>query len=284
MNKVALARRAMTAALQTRQRHARARLWESICPYDLAERMGIEVQFHALPSLEALYFKTDPPLIIVGTQRPAGRRAYNAAHEIGHHVFGHGTTVHQLPSERDTKPATNPKEFLADVFASFLLMPKLGVSKALADRRLDPASANPEDMFRLASFFGVGYTTIIFHLQHNLAMLTDEQADALRSSTPKQLRATLTDQPSVELLVIDEHWIGRPADIRVNDLLLLPHDANVEGTALATMTSEHGVLARGAAPGIARLTNRDQSWSLYVRVSRHEYVGRSIFRHDPEEQ
>src|SRR5437660_1471944 len=130
----------MTAALQTRQSHAKARLWESICPYDLATRMGIEVQFHALPSLEALYFKTDPPLIMVGTQRPAGRRAYNAAHEIGHHVFGHGTTVHQLRTEQDTTPATNPKEFLADVFASFLLMPKLAVSKAFADRRLNPAS------------------------------------------------------------------------------------------------------------------------------------------------
>jgi Zn-dependent peptidase ImmA (M78 family) len=273
----------MTAAIQTRQRHAKARLWESLCPYDLAERMGIEVQFHTVPSLEALYFKIDPPLIMVGTQRPAGRRAYNAAHEIGHHVFGHGTTVHQLRSEQDTTPATNPKEFLADVFASFLLMPKLAVSKAFADRSLNPATITPEDVYRMACYFGVGYTTIIFHLQHNLVMITDEQADTLHGSTPKQLRAALTDQPSTELLVIDEQWVGRPADIRVNDLLLLPHDANVEGEALTTMTSAHGLTARAVAPGLARLTNSNASWSLFARVSRHEYVGRSIFRHDPEE-
>lgn len=283
MNKVTLARRAMTAALQTRQRHAKARLWESICPYDLATRMGIEVQFHALPSLEALYFKTDPPLIMVGTQRPAGRRAFNTAHELGHYVFGHGTTVHQLRSEQDTKPPANPKEFLADVFASFLLMPKLAVSKAFLDRDLAPQSVSPEDVFRVACYFGVGYTTIIFHLQHNLSMLTGEQADALRRSTPKQLRATLANEASTELLVVDEHWIGRPADIRVNDLLVLPPDTKIEGSAVMTTSVEHCLVARGVTPGIARLTNHDESWSLYARVSRHEYVGRSIFRHDPEE-
>lgn len=273
----------MTAALQTRQQHAKARLWESICPYDLAARMGIEVQFHALPSLEALYFKTDPPLIMVGTQRPAGRRAYNAAHELGHHVFGHGTTVHQLRTEQDTKPATNPKEFLADVFASFLLMPKLAVSKAFADRNIDHCAVTPEDLYRVACYFGVGYTTIIFHLQHNLTMLAREQADDLRRATPKQLRATLTEQSSAELLVVDEHWIGRPADLRVDDLLLLPRYTGIEGSVFTTTQDEHGLVARAAAPGIARLTNHDDGWSLYARVSRHEYVGRSIFRHDPEE-
>jgi len=273
----------MTAALQTRQRHAKARLWESICPYDVAARMGIEVQFHALPSLEALYFKIDPPLIMVGTQRPAGRRGYNTAHEIGHHVFGHGTTVHQLRSELHTKDATNPKEFLADVFASFLLMPKLAVSKAFADRGLAPASASPEDVYRIACYFGVGYTTIIFHLQHNLGLITEDQAATLGDSTPKQLRAALADQQSAELLVIDEKWIGRPADIRVNDLLLLPNGTKVEGDALTSLDNEHGLTARGVTPGIARLTSADDKWSLFARVSRHEYVGRSIFRHDPEE-
>jgi Zn-dependent peptidase ImmA (M78 family) len=245
--------------------------------------MGIEVQFHALPSLEALYFKTDPPLIMIGTQRPAGRRAYNAAHEIGHHVFGHGTTVHQLRIEHDTKPATNAKEFLADVFASFLLMPKLAVSKAFTDRNINCGAVTSEELYRLACYFGVGYTTIIFHLQHNLAMLTTEQADELRRATPKQLRAELTEQTSAELIVVDEHWIGRPADIRVGDLLLLSPNTRIEGSVLTTATGEHGLIARGTAPGIARLTDQDESWSLYARVSRHEYVGRSIFRHDPEE-
>ena len=273
----------MTAALQTRQHHAKARLWESICPYDLAARMGIEVQFHAISSLEAFYFKINPPLIMIGTQRPAGRRAYNAAHEIGHHVLGHGTTVHQLRAEHDAKPATNPKEFLADVFASFLLMPKLAVSKAFTDRRLDPSSVTADDLYRIACYFGVGYTTIIFHLQHNLAMLTNDQADALRKATPKQLRTSFTDQPSTELLVVDEQWIGRPADIRIDDLLLLPHGTTIDGAALAITDSEHGLVARGVTPGIARLTSSNETWSLFARVSRHEYVGRSIFRHEPEE-
>lgn len=269
----------MTAALRTRQEHSTQPLWESLCPFDLATRMGIEVQFQRLNSLEAIYTNDiQPPVIIIGSLRPNGRQRYNAAHEIGHHHFGHGTTVHEYRTNPRPK---DPKEFLADVYASFLLMPKLAVSKAIKDRNINIKNLTPEQAYALASYFGVGYTTLLFHLHANLNLLTKAQADTLRKTTPQTLRDLLAGTSDGELLIIDTHWHGRPADVSVNDLLLLPHNTKIEGNSIRiTEEREHGTIAKATTPGISRLTHAD--WSLFARVSRHEYHGRSIFRHDPE--
>lgn len=269
----------MNAALRTRQQHSTQPLWESLCPYDLATRMGLEVQFQRINSLEAIYTdEADPPIIIIGSLRPNGRQRYNAAHELGHHYFGHGTTIHELRNDPRPKDA---KEFLADVYASFLLMPKLAMSKALNDRSIKTKQLSSEQTYTLACYFGVGYTTTILHLNANLQLISDQQADELRKTTPQQLRTILATDDHGELLVVDQHWKGRPADISVNDLLLLPHQTTVEGENITiTEEREHGIIARAITPGISKVTNAN--WSLYTRVSRHEYQGRNLFRHDPE--
>lgn len=280
-DRAALARRAVAAALDVRQRHSSAKLWESICPFDVSERMGMEVQFHAIPSLEALYFKLSPPTVFVGTLRPAGRRGYNVAHEIGHHVFGHGTTVHEVREERFA-PVQDAKEFAADVFASFLLMPKVAVSKAFHDRNFAVETATAEEMFLIAGYFGVGYTTLIFHLQHNLQFLTARRAEELRRALPYQLRQGLARLSTSELLIVDERWKGRPVDVRVGEHILVPNDTIVEGRSLELLHSGSHLLAVGVVPGISRIVGTSGGWSVYARVSRARYVGRSIFRHDPD--
>jgi Zn-dependent peptidase ImmA (M78 family) len=275
---------AMTAALRTRKQSTAA-MWESLCPYDLAAAMELEVQFQAINSLEAVYVdNVEPPLLLVGSLRPNGRQRYSAAHEIGHHVFGHGTTLHELRTDGARRPK-DPKEFLADVFASFLLMPKLAVSKALVSRGLKVETITAEALYGLACYFGVGYTTIILHMEANLRFLTEARATALSQATPKQLRAVLAgDEQASELLVVDQQWVGRPADLSVNDLIVLPDGTRIEGDALTVIREEEGsITARATTPGIARLSTADEGWALFARVSRTAYAGRSIFRHDPEE-
>jgi hypothetical protein len=45
------------------------------------------------------------------------RRAYDCAHELGHHVFGHGSSIDELREDAKAQPWEDPKEFLA-LFAS----------------------------------------------------------------------------------------------------------------------------------------------------------------------
>jgi hypothetical protein len=127
-----LALRAASAALRLRQKMQIAP--DQPCSvFDLAAEIGVEVRLAALPSAEGIY-SPGKPVIIVSSLRPPGRQAYTCAHEIGHHVYGHGEQFDELVEERGKNRKHDPKEFEADCFASSLLMPKTALLKGLAAR------------------------------------------------------------------------------------------------------------------------------------------------------
>ena len=131
-NRRALATRAMQAAIETR---AKAELDQHgpICIYGLCEMLGVTVRFNNI-NMEGMYQRGMPPRIHLSARRPLPRRAYNCAHELGHHVFGHGTSIDELREDAKEHPWENSKEFLADTFAGFTLMPIIGLRRAFAVR------------------------------------------------------------------------------------------------------------------------------------------------------
>ena len=158
-----MAQSAFAAALRVR-RNAGYRLEEAICVYDLAERLGIEVRFADIPSMEGMLYCNTEPIIIVSSHRPSGRRAFTCAHELGHFHSGDGTTIDDLVGKSD-KAGPDPKEFVADCFAGALLMPKMAVERAFAVRswsnwKLSPRS-NLHDLGLLWSrLFHVGKSPV----------------------------------------------------------------------------------------------------------------------------
>ena len=124
-NRRALATQAMQAAVATR---AKAKLDQvgPICIYGLCETLGVAVRFNNI-NMEGMYQRGVPPRIHLSARRPLPRRAYNCAHELGHHVFGHGSSIDELREDAKEQPWEDPKEFLADTFAGFLLMPIIGL-------------------------------------------------------------------------------------------------------------------------------------------------------------
>ena len=87
-----MARKATAAALRTR-RSVGYRLDQAVCVYDLAEKLGVEVRFLDLPSVEGMYLSTSSPTIIVSSLRPPGRRTFTCAHELGHHNRNDGVQI-----------------------------------------------------------------------------------------------------------------------------------------------------------------------------------------------
>ena len=150
-----LALRAASAALRLRQK-ARIAPERPCNVFDLALEIGIEVRLAALTSAEEIY-SPGKPVIVVSSLRPPGRQAFTCAHEIGHNVYGHGEQFVELVEERGTNRNHDPREFEADCFASSLLMPKTALPKGLAARGWSPQSLSPEQVYRLASWLGVGY-------------------------------------------------------------------------------------------------------------------------------
>jgi hypothetical protein len=103
--------------------------------YDLCERLTPKVRVRfADYSMEGCYFRSDRPLIEVSALRPIGRRAFNTAHELGHHAFGHGSRIDELQDEDRPESQDDPEEVLANAFARSLLMPRIGLRRAFTSR------------------------------------------------------------------------------------------------------------------------------------------------------
>ena len=83
-----------------------------------------------------MYDREPKPRIHVSALRPLARRTFTCAHELGHHVFGHGSTIDELRDDQSKSAERPPNEILADAFAAFVLMPTLGLREAFTKRGL----------------------------------------------------------------------------------------------------------------------------------------------------
>jgi Zn-dependent peptidase ImmA (M78 family) len=289
-NRRALATEAMQAAAATR---AKAKLNQAgpICIYGLCETLGVAVRFNNI-NMEGMYQRGRPPRIHLSARRPLPRRAYNCAHELGHHVFGHGSSIDELREDAKAQPWEDPKEFLADTFAGFILMPIIGLRRAFSVRGWTPETATPAQIFTIACEFGVGYGTLLTHLSAGVNMLSRGRTAALHRTTPKALRidilGALTPEP---LIVADRHRAAPILDAEVKTLLLLPAGTEATGGGLAFERDlAAGRLFRAVKPGIFQAGSGD--WAVFVRVAPvqknepYGYVGLAQYRHleeDPDE-
>src|SRR6266436_2753538 len=223
-NHGALATQAMQAAAATR---AKAKLDQAgpICVYGLCETLGVAVRFNNI-NMEGMYQRSTAPRIHLSARRPLPRRAYNCAHELGHHVFGHGSSIDELREDAKAKPWEDPKEFLADIFAGFVLMPTLGLRRSFVSRGLKPETATPGQIFQIACEFGVGYATLITHMTQSIGMLSQQRAVELQRATPKAIRADILGALSPNPLIIaDRFWASPILDAEVGMNIVLPPNA-----------------------------------------------------------
>jgi len=283
LNRKELVQTATVTALRTRKK-AGYSLWDPICVYDLAEKLEVEVRFSDIPSMEGVYLGASNPTVIVSSLRPLGRQNFTCAHELGHHVFGHGAQYDELVEQRSTARRFDTNEFQADCFAGALLMPKVAVSRGFSLRGWNPAVCPPESFYVIATWLGVGYRTLIHHMWKALGMLSQHRVQSLLRHSPIAVRSAIVGRDCPEhLVVVDHHWCGRAVDLQVTDLIRLPVEVNIEGTC-AEMFEKNEVmtLARAARPGIGRIVANESDWCTYLRVSRKNYIGRGKYRFEEE--
>ncbi len=279
-----IGRAALRGALEIRRRVS-ASNEQPICVYDTAERLGIEVIFRPENSLGGLYDKT-AQTILIPSHRPPGRQAFTCGHELGHWFFGHGSRIDEISDFDRYDDEDSPQERQANIFASYLLMPPWAVREAFANRSWNPSICTPIQAYTVACQLGVGYETLVQHLRYSLRLVSRTQADCLLETTPKALRGLLVGKDRTRhLLIVDLAWKKVALDLQVGDLAIVPAGITLEGTS-AVIVSQHGLgqLLEALKPGISRLQSSDQSWSAFVRVSRKDFTGRSIYRHleDPD--
>ncbi|MFO0617211.1 MAG: ImmA/IrrE family metallo-endopeptidase [Polyangiaceae bacterium] len=271
----ALAQTATVAALRVRRELDR-QLEYATCPFDLARALGLDVRFVAAPSLEGLYIPAKST-IVVGSLRPRGRRSFTCAHEIGHHVFRHGFRVDEVDAAE-----YDDAEFVANRFAAALLMPKLAVDRAFAVRGTSAATCTAQALYSVAGYLGVGYTTLLGHLEYTLRLVSTAHAKALRVPLERVRKTILGFVPPKGLFIVEEHWIGRSVDVDVGDMVILPKGTLVDADILKQLGSHaQGLLLQAVRPGCA--TARSSSWKGSLRVGRAGYEGRAQYRYLGEE-
>jgi hypothetical protein len=276
LNVNALATQAVRAAARFRA-NQRIGPADTMCPFDIAERLGISVRFVALPSFEGMYVPTPKPTILVCAERPAGRRRYTCGHELGHHDFRHGT---RRDEQRDEGSRVwNPEEFIANRFAAALLMPKLAVESAFARRGWSASKPHPAAVFIVAQHLGVGYTTLVGYLEGTLRCIDEACAVALRRQSLSKLRAQVAGFPvDHDLLLVDEHWGSRAIDLDVGDTAVIPASADFRGDCAIRHTEPiPHLVATAAGTAVIRLANGRSPTS--VRVSRRGFSGLAKYRH-----
>lgn len=278
MDRRVIARTAISHALRVRQSCGFS-LDTALCVYDLAERLGIEVRFVDYPSMEGMYLISSHPHIFISSLRPAGRRSFTCAHEIGHHVRQDGMRVDEVLAQMQCTKF-DPIEFAADCFAGALLMPKTAVERAINIRGWNVNQITPAQAYTISNYFGVGYTTVIHHLKSSLMLITDSHAKQLLKVPPRLAQSHAVGWlTSDKVWVVDRHWKCRSVDVEVGDFVFLNERSSFEGECVTPVTDfRSGWLYRVVQPGIGRLED-DSGWSVFVRASRRAYTGRGVFRH-----
>jgi Zn-dependent peptidase ImmA (M78 family) len=252
-------------------------------PYAAAESFGLRVNFSAT-SMEGFYFKGKPANILVSSLRPLGRRAFTCAHELGHHWFGHGSTIDQL-QEDERDDASKPDEVLANAFAAFFLMPTVVVRTAFAARGWPMTAPTPVQLFTIACELGVGYATLLNHLSYTLREINASTRAELKKWTPQRIRKQLlADEADEPIIVLDAQSAAPTYDVEKNNSILLPAGAQVDGKALVFVRSlGEGDLYRAARRGDATVSGAAEPGRVRVMPKKYEGPARRRFLEDPDE-
>lgn len=282
MDRKRLTREAMQAATDLRDR-LDLDPFGPVDPYRASHDLGVKVMLLGT-SMEGFYVKGAPSRILLSSLRPVPRRAFTCAHELGHHVFGHGSSMDVL-QEDERREVDKPEEVIANAFAAFFLMPTVGLRGAFARRDWTIAAATPLQFFTVACQFGVGYLTLINHLHYTRREITAARREGLARCTPQRLRRQLLEGEHDALLLVDERNEAATFDAEKGTAVLLPPGVRVEGNALVYVRSHPEFDQYLAAKrGCATVAGLDANFD--VRVMPKEYVGAAInrFLEDPDEE
>lgn len=276
MNERELAAQAVLAASRFRAQHQIA-VDASVCPYDLAIERKVKVSFVEAPSLEGMYSPEPRPAIVLNSLRPAGRRRFTCAHELGHYIFGHGFRIDELGEDNSSQ--SSPEEFLAQRFGSALLMPKIAVDAAFARRGWSPTTAEATQFFVVAQELGVGFTTLVTNVEVNLKLISAAKAEALRKTPLATIRAKIVGRSiDADVFFVDEHWMRPTVDVEVGDLVMLSAQAKFDGLCASSVAPNQPHLV-ATTVGMGTITVGSGRVPLRLRVSQEEFVGLARYRH-----
>lgn len=258
---------------------------EPLSIYDLCRSLGIVVRFTDVNTPEGMYIPGRRPQICITARRPAGRKTYTCAHELGHHCFKHGKRIDNLIQQARFS-ALQPEEYLADCFAGYLLMPVLGIQEAFVKRSWNASNATPQQFFTIACEFGVGYQTLLTHTHFVLKLITEERYGELKKVDLKAIRkeAIGKEYQKDRLLIFDEQSATPVVEAEEGTLILVPKGIEIlDDVVVKEADMSDGILLRAARRGVIGVDFEDGKPFKQIKVASYQWYGLDKFRHLEEE-
>ena len=266
MNKDLLAKQAVYKASRLRMSN-NINPFQGLCPFDLGRKLGISMRFVSIPNLEGMYSIRPSPSIIIGNERPLGRRRYTCGHELGHHVFGHGCKIDEFNFS-----LSNPEEYIAQRFSAALLMPKLAIDSIFSKRGWNIKTGSPEQFFLVAQELGVGYETLITNLEVNTKQLSKQQADNLRKVRLPSLRNLIAGfEVDFDVFHLSNSCARPKLDIEIGDILIVAEGTKIEAPCVQKLMRPK-MYFKGIAPG-STVIQFISGKSCELRVNRRKFCG-----------
>lgn len=257
--------------------------FEPVSIFDICDKLKVSVRIYD-NNMEGVYSISKNgsyPTIIVSNQRPLPRRFFTCAHELGHHVFGHGSRFDEMMDISNNATSKHPDEILVDAFAGHLLMPVAGIETEFIKRNWVIEDASPVQFFTIASLFSVGYGTLIFHCRAN-QLISESKYLVLSKTRPGKLLTTLLGQSidNSHFKIIDSVTQVSVIDLEVGNYIILPENMYIEGSHLIKLhQTNSGDAYKAEKPGIVRVVSSDKNLSAFVRIQKARYSGLAEYRH-----
>lgn len=225
------------AAIAATQAHDSLGLDQEAIPVSVAQaiyRAGIVLIYRPLPSLFGAYLVGAQIAtgILVNNRLTRAARRHTAAHELGHHQFGHQCTVDDGAAEPSDslvghrRGAWPDEEKTAEAFAAWFLMPRRMVMSLLDDMGV-AAPESAEQTYQLALRLGTSYAATVRHLA-TLKLISTARARQWSSVAPGTLKRRLADHAIISTRDVDVWDLGvaprhTPASVAsAGDLVLVP--------------------------------------------------------------
>jgi hypothetical protein len=164
-------------------------------------------------------------------------------------------------------------------------MPRAAVMDGFNRRGWNPQGLTSDQVFLIAGELGVGYETLLTHLNVVLEVLPDSILKDLHKISPKLIKSALIGKDwAGPLTVVDENWAGVAIDLEVDEYLIAPNSSEGDNELLAVPQSHCGQLifsAKSSGVGQFKISGR----TIELRISRRHYVGPYSNRYlpDPDE-
>lgn len=199
-------------------------------------RAGVALMWQPLPTVFGAYVNEPAgrPGLLVNSALPVAARRYTTAHELGHHLLQHASSVDdertvgvldEVPGGRAGRRWTW-QEKSAEAFATWFLMPPSTVRSALQVLGA-PRPGSALDCYRLALLMGVPYRTTVLHLP-NLRLASTRQVAEWARVPPSRLKALLDrgvpapERRDPDVWLLDAGFAGLDLELQPGDRLVVP--------------------------------------------------------------